>query len=37
MNQLKTLALGKGSFVNSDFELKSERWCVGVTTRHVGA
>ena len=37
MNQLKTLALGKGSFVNSGFELKSELWCVGVMTRHVGA
>ena len=36
MNQLRTLALGKGSFMNSDFELKSELWCVGVTARHVG-
>ena len=37
MNQLKTLAFGKGSFTNSGFELKSELWCVGVMNRHVGA
>ena len=36
MNQLKTLVLGKGSFTNSGFELKSELWCVVEMNRHVG-
>ena len=34
MNQLKTLALGKESFVNSGFELKSGFFWSGVMNRH---
>lgn len=34
MNQLKSLALGKGSFISSDLVLKSELWMREVTKRH---